>query len=158
MKDIGELSKRVIVFRDSAFQKIVEACEETSIILRDNIRNDAPVNTGRYRDSIEADDVETEGSFPIKTVTMRVYSAQTLGERGNRSPRWMDVPLAYLLEWGTGPEGASTGNAVKYGYSYRMDWHGMVARPHFAPNVRKIRPVLRRKIRKAVWEAWRRRG
>ena len=155
MKPIAELSRYVIAWKDNAIKNAVKVNEEVAEMLRDNIRMDAPIDTGQYVESIVDGPTEVNGN----EVRTKVYTAQTLGERGSTSPRWMGVPLGALLEWGTGPEGASTGEAVQYGYSYTMDWpRGMVARPHFKPNLYRIKPIYRRKLREAVGLSWKKRG
>ena len=167
-KDINELSTSMKIFSEKTLREVIKVTEETAIELRDNVRRDAPVNTGQYRDSINYE-VQVNGTskkrlfglLPPKhgnTVSAIVYSDQTLGERGSKNPRWMDVPLWSLLEWGTGSRGQSTGEAENYGFSYTPEWVGMVARPHFKPNLYKIKPIYRRRLRKAVFRAWIKRG
>lgn len=154
MRPIEELGMYILSFKDEALKKIVEVNKEVGEMLRENIQAEAPIDTGSYRDSILCGPTEVEGS----KVSTEVYTSQTLGERGSTNPRWVNVPLGALLEWGTGPEGASTGEAEEYGFSYRMDWHGMVARPHFKPNLYRIKPVYKKKLREAVGLAWKKRG
>ena len=160
-KDINQLGTSMKIFSDKMLREVYVATRETAKELYENVKRDAPVDTGQYRESITYEVAVNYGDNPSKngaTVSASVYSDQTLGERGSKSPRWMNVPLWSLLEWGTGSRGASTGEAENYGFSYRPDWAGMVARPHFKPNLYKIKPKYRWAIAKAVFRAWTRRG
>ena len=96
-KDINELGTSMKIFSDKMLREVYKATEETAKQLRDNVREDAPVNTGQYRESINyevsinnATQKRLFGLLPSKngfTVSAFVYSNQTLGERGSKSPR-----------------------------------------------------------------------
>lgn len=154
MRTLDELEGFVLAWSEGVIKRIVEANENVGETLRNNIQADAPIRTGLYVESITLGPTIVEKH----SVITEVYTAQTLGERGSTNPRWVNVPLGALLEWGTGPEGASTGEAEEYGYSYTMDWRGMVARPHFKPNLYRIKPLYKEKLREAVKLSWKRRG
>ena len=158
-KDINKLGTSMKIFKDKTLEEVYLATRETAKQLRENVANDAPIDTGQYRDSITYEvSIDYRNVSSGVTVSGAVYSEQTLGERGSKNPRWMNVPLWSLLEWGTGSRGQSTGEAENYGFSYTPEWVGMVARPHFKPNLYKIKPVYRKALRKAVWRAWTKRG
>lgn len=111
----------------------------------------APVDTGRYRDSITISKVKHEGSKH----SIEIYSDLNSG--------WNNVALAYLLEWGTGIKGEQTNN-YPHGYPYRQTpwvyynerygrWiftYGCIARPHWYPALHNNEDYFKEQIRKGL--------
>lgn len=131
--------------------QIENILNNTAKKIYDDIYSMAPVDTGRYRDSMTISNVNHEGSKH----SIEIYSDLDSG--------WNGVALAYLLEWGTGIKGEQT-NSYPHGYSYRQTpwvyynerygrWiftHGCVARPHWYPGLHNNEDYFKEQIRKGL--------
>lgn len=156
MKNISKLSIEISKYSKKLINNLKEAQKETAITIHKDIIAMAPINTGRYVSSIQVSEQKTDNNnFSIK-----IFSDLPVG---GIDPKWKNVPLAALLEWGTGIVGA-TSNKYPHGYPYRMTpWcyysedlnafittNGMIARPHFYPSLQKNKQLYIENIRKAV--------
>lgn len=101
-----------------------------------------PVRSGAYLNRTDIDYAKKEEGI----IKGRVYNDVMTAKNG----KWANVPLACLLEWGTGTVGEAS-NSFEHGYGYRQTpwtyydeylhmWvttNGMVARPHWYPTYQK---------------------
>ena len=157
---IAEYSKKLLVVGQKAKNRVANAQHEFAEYLCEEVKKNAPVDTGAYRDSIKVSETVWDGD----TVTTSVYSDMLVG---GDNPKWQNVPLGSLLEWGTGLKGLQT-NTQNHGFPYRMTpWRyyykkigqwvttiGMIARPHFLPAMLLNKRKYVREIRKAVFRFW----
>ena len=149
MNNISTLRQRLLdIGSDSNIEKILKT---TADKVYQDIYNMAPVDTGTYRSSITISNVVHEGSKH----SIEIYS--------NLNSGWHNVPLAYLLEWGTGIKGEQT-NSYPHGYPYRQTpwvyfnerygrWiftHGCIARPHWYPGLHNNIDYFKEQIRKGL--------
>lgn len=138
MKDISKLSVELGFEFDELLPKLKQAHDKSCDKIWDEIVNTAPMVSGGYVSSITRGETEeTRDGFSTE-----IYSDLKVG--GN-DPKWSNVPLACLVNWGTGPLGESS-NIYPHGYGYTTDapWNfiaqmqyeqtgtwGMKANPHF---------------------------
>ncbi len=132
-------------------EKIEEILTTSANKIYKDIYNLAPVDTGKYRNSIKISDVEHQNGIH----SIEIYSDLNSG--------WNNVALGYLLEWGTGTKGENT-NDYPHGYPYRQTpwvyynerygkWiftYGCVARPHWYPGLHNNESYFKEQIRKGV--------
>ncbi len=156
MRKIAELSKTLWGWSKKLESKLIEAQKETAKAVYDDVVLSAPARSGVYKSSIKIGETEVDNTS-IKT---SIFTDLLVG---GDNPKWANVPLGALLEWGTGIQGAST-NTYPHGYGYRLTpWtyydkylhmfvttDGMIARPHFLPSLMKNRISYLNNIRKAV--------
>ena len=154
--EIGKLEKKFMFFSEKLQKHVIDRQKECAMDCLAYVKQAAPVRTGTYADSIQMSDT-TVNNGVIET---KVYSDLLVG---GDNPKWANIPLGCLLEWGTGMKGASS-NTYNHGHSYRMtpwvyydeylgQWvttTGIVARPHWFPASCRIKPIFRRKMRQAV--------
>lgn len=156
MKKIGELQKTLSKWSDDLKDKLIVAQQNTAQKIWEDVVDSAPTRSGDYVSSIQVGDTKTENDRISTTVFTDLLV-------GGSNPRWANVPLGALLEWGTGIKGANS-NTYPHGYGYRLTpWcyydkylHmyvttiGMIARPHFHPSLLKNKQLYFKEIRKAV--------
>lgn len=123
-------------YKKSLDKVVTKTLEIASEKICNDIKSLAPIDTGAYVNSIQIGKVNKIGT---------VYSIEIFSELNSG---WKDVPLGYLLEWGTGIRGETT-NTYDHGYPYRQTpwvyynerygrWiftYGNIARPHFYPGL-----------------------
>ena len=156
MKHIKELSVDLFKALQNKQKDLIEAQRNTAKKIWEDIIDDAPVRSGEYVSSIQiSDTIVTKDK-----ISTSIYSDLKVG---GDNPKWANVPLACLLEWGTGIQGAIT-NAFNHGYKYRLTpWtyydeylhmyvttDGMVARPHFLPSINKNKEYYLEQIKEAM--------
>lgn len=132
-------------------KKISSILETAANKVCDDIKSMAPIDTGTYRNSITVGKVEKIGTL----YKINIFSDLNSG--------WKNVPLGYLLEWGTGVKGEST-NAYNHPFPYRQTpwtyynerygrWiftYGNIARPHFYPGLHLNEDYFKDLIRKEI--------
>lgn len=156
MKNIDQLSVYIDTIGKKLEKKFIKAHQETAEQILKDVIDSAPLRSGRYIGSIKKSDTfEKDGVY--KTF---IYTDLPVG---GDNPKWSNVPLGALLEWGTGIQGAST-NTYPHGYSYRLTpWcyydeylhmfvttDGMIARPHFLPSLQKNKNYYLDKLSEAM--------
>ena len=154
MKTINELSVYLDKFTQDTIKKVTEAQRETAQNICEEVIENAPIRSGRYISSIEIGETEVKNDS-IMTSIFTELSANW--------PKHPSVPLAALLEWGTGPIGQGSNNC-QHGYPYRQtQWtyfdtylahfvttYGQTAKPHFLPALYSNRQTYIDNIRKAL--------
>lgn len=145
-RTIGSADKYLLGFGEGLRKNVVNNCRAFSSIAQEAVKGKAPVDTGRYRESIKRS-VDEDGN----EITVTVYSDLLIKDikTTEEATKWDNVPLGCFLEWGTGIRGYVT-NEYDHGYPYTMDWMGMVAQPHFQPTYQEMRPAFKRMMRDAV--------
>lgn len=156
MKHISQLSVDLSNALQNKKKDLIEAQRNTAKKIWEDVIEDAPVRSGTYISSIKiSDTVVTENK-----ISTSIYSDLKVG---GDNPKWQNVPLACLLEWGTGIQGAIT-NTFNHGYPYTLNpWtyydkylhmyvttDGMVARPHFLPSLHKNESYYLEQIKEAM--------
>lgn len=153
---IQQYAVRMANFGERAKVSVAKAQHEFAEMICEEVKAGAPVDTGAYRDSIKVSPTEWKGD----TCITRIFSDMLVG---GENPKWQNVPLGALLEWGTGSVGASS-NTQNHGFPYRMTpwtyynkryerWittNGMIARPHFLPPMLRHKKDYKKAMRKAV--------
>ena len=156
MKSIDKLSKTIFKWSEGLEIKLIDAQQKTAKKICEDVVSLAPTRSGVYVSSIQVGDTESSNGI-IRT---SIFSDLLVG---GDNPKWANVPLGALLEWGTGIKGASS-NTYPHGYGYRLTpWcyydeylhmfvttDGMMARPHFQPSLLKNRQFYLKEIRKAM--------
>lgn len=149
MNDISKFS--AIVKRHFSNERIESALIKTAGKVQGDIKSLAPVDTGTYRNSIQIGEVKHEGNIH----SIEIYSDLNSG--------WKNVPLGYLLEWGTGINGEIS-NTYDHGLPYRhTPWvyynerygrwiftYGNIARPHFYPGLNMNKSYFEETIKKEI--------
>lgn len=155
MKDINKLSQDISKWANRIDDKIVNAVEETAQDVYNDIMELAPVNTGKYKQSIKIDDIKKDNNkVSIEIYTDMVLESKLLHKRYN---------LGKLLENGTNPhlilpvepDGVlhfidSEGNDV---FTRLVQHPGTKEQPHFSPALRKNRRNFKKKLKLAIKEA-----
>lgn len=156
MKHISKLSVDLSNALRNKQKNLIEAQRNTAKKIWEDVIEEAPIRSGRYISSIQI----SETKVTKDKIITSIYSDLKVG---GENPRWANVPLACLLEWGTGIEGAIT-NTFTHGYKYRLTpWtyydtylhmyvttDGMVARPHFLPSLNKNKDYYLEQIKEAM--------
>lgn len=156
MRKIGELSKSLSKWSEDLGKRLIVAQQNTAKKMHGDIVSEAPTRSGKYVSTIQIGETVVSKD----KISTAVFSDLLVG---GDNPKWAKVPLAALLEWGTGIMGSTT-NKYPHGYSYRLTpWcyydnylhmfvttRGMIARPHFHPSLQKNKKVYKEEIRKAV--------
>lgn len=148
----AEIKKWGVLVKDGA----IKAQQETALQIQKDVKKLAPVRTGQYASSIKVSEtVEHHGEFRTQIYTDLLV--------GGENPKWANIPLGCLLEWGTGIQGLHT-NTYPHGYGYRLTpWcyydeylhmfvttDGMIARPHFLPALDKNKSYYLKKIKEHI--------
>lgn len=152
LKDMNRLTSLNALLNSKISDEVIEK------ILLDSgekVKNDivslAPIDTGEYANSITVGKINKDNY----KYSIEIYSDLNSG--------WKNIPLGYLLEWGTGIKGESTNN-YDHGYSYRQTpwvyfnkrydrWiftYGNIARPHFYPGLHLNESYFKEKILKEI--------
>lgn len=157
MKDITELSLFFESIEKDLIPKLEEAQKETAKQIEEDVKLSAPVGTGKYKNSINVKDTETDDNS-IKT---RITSNLIVGPAKSTGKSYL---LGALLENGTSnhaiPNAFNWG--VIFGYDspqYKMtldpNWHpGFVAMPHWIPALSKNEKLYLENIGKALDEVF----
>ena len=154
---IAEYDKRFIVLGNNLRARIADAQHRFAEMICEEVRENAPVDTGQYQNSIVVSPTGWQGN----TCITRVYSDLLVG---GDNEKWAKVPLGVFLEYGTGLKGEAT-NTQEHGFPYRQtawtyynerydQWittTGMIARPHFLPPMLLHRKEYTREMRRAVY-------
>lgn len=149
MNSINDLE--AILRKRISERKIKYILETVGEKVKEDIQSLAPVDTGEYKNSIKLSEVTKDGSV----YRIKIYS--------NLDSGWKNVPLGYLLEWGTGIRGEETNN-YPHGLPYRQTpwvyfneryarWiytYGNIARPHFYPGLHLNKSYYRETILKEI--------
>lgn len=160
MKDISRLGVYLnFELENEIIPKLIVKQQEAAIEVKNDIVSSSPVKTGQYMNSIKVSETEYKNDV-IKT---DIYSDLKIG---GDNPKWAKVPLANLINWGTGPLGEKT-NIYPHKYSYTTDepWNfiallqyintgtwGMRANPHFYLSLQKNVPKILKKYGEAFEE------
>ena len=149
--DIDKFSRRMI-------KRVTEAQQTACQKICKDIKSGAPVDTGRYRDSIKCSKTFRIGN---KIVT-RIYSNLTLYSDTNNT--WNGVPLAAIIEHGTAPhfiKPHKPNGVLRWEdedgvvHFAKWVWHpGTVANPHWSKAILRNNEYYRRTIRKAIGKRW----
>lgn len=156
MKHISKLSVDLSNKLRNKQKDLIEAQRNAAKKIWEDVIEDAPIRSGRYVASIQISDTKVTD----EKISTSIFSDLKVG---GDNPRWSNVPLACLLEWGTGIEGAIT-NTFNHGYRYRLTpWtyydtylhmyvttEGMIARPHFLPSLNKNKEYYLEQIKEAM--------
>lgn len=156
MRSIDQLSKSILDWGNLVEERLIKAQQETAQKICEDVKSMAPIRSGRYSSSIKV----SETVFQDNKYRTMIYTDLLVG---GDNPRWQNVPLGALLEWGTGIQGATT-NTYPHGYGYRLTpWcyydeylhqyvttDGMIARPHFSPALFQNKNYYNKKIREAI--------
>lgn len=152
----NNLSKFRAYLEDSiSRRKMIRILDKVGEDVKEDIKSLAPIDTGRYRESITKSSIEENGD----SYSISIYTDLNSG--------WKGVALGYLLEWGTGIKGEET-NQYDHGYPYRTTpwvyynerygrWiftHGNIARPHFYPGLKLNEKNFRETILKEMKRRW----
>ena len=159
MRDISEMATVLTNKLEQKLEKLKQAQRDTAKVIWEDTVNNAPTNSGGYISSIQLSDTE----FKSDVLKTSVFSDLLVG---GTIPKWQNVPLAAIMEWGTGPLGESS-NDYPHGYPYTTDapWNhiaqlqyeltgtwGREAKPHFYPALQKNIALYKENIRKALKE------
>lgn len=156
MRSIDELSEYIFKWGKITEEKMIKAHQDTAKKICEDAKGMAPIRSGTYVSSIKVGETQEQDGVYKTTI----YTDLLVG---GDNPRWQNVPLGALLEWGTGMPGAIT-NTYPHGYGYRLTpWcyydkylhmyvttDGMVARPHFSPALFQNKDYYKEKIREAI--------
>ncbi len=156
MKHIRQLSVDLSNQLQNKQNRLISAQRNTAKMIWEDIINEAPLQSGRYIASIKISDT----TITKEKISTSIYSDLLVG--GN-NPKWANIPLACLLEWGTGIKGAIS-NTYNHGYSYTLEpWtyydnylhrflttDGIIARPHFLPALYKNGTYYLEQIKEAM--------
>lgn len=156
MKHISKLSVDLFNELERKKKNLIEAQRKTAKKIWEDVVSDAPVRSGEYVSSIQISETE----ITKDKIATSIYSDLSVG---GDNPKWAKVPLACLLEWGTGIKGAIS-NTFDHGYGYRLTpwcyydkylhmWvttEGMIARPHFLPALNKNKSYYMDQIEEAM--------
>lgn len=134
--------------------KLIEAQKETAKKVCEDAKDSAPGN-GAYKSSIRVGETTNKNNI-IRT---EIYSDLKIG---GIDPKWRNIPLANLINWGTGPLGEDT-NIFEHNYPYTTDapWNyiaqiqyeltgtwGMAANPHFYFSLQNNIEYYKKQLRK----------
>ncbi len=151
--NLGQLSEKLEAFTQKAIENVKKAQMDTAFDIQKDMYNNAPVDTGEYRESIQVYEQEVNGN-KISVDIGTDYKVRSLA--GN------EYLLGYLLESGTAPHDiypvraeylrfrAKDGRIV---YTKHVSHPGTNAQPHILPalnsNVRNYKDRLLKAIREA---------
>ena len=152
MKDIVSLSVDISKYGDRVIDNLIKAQSNTAYVVQQDAKYLAPVDTGKYRDSIELGETTFDGSV-IKT---SVFTKATVYTMSGAS-----YNLGRLLEEGTSPHLIEPVNSEYLHFKImgediftkRVQHPGTVAQPHMIPALQKNVALYKSNIRKAIKEA-----
>lgn len=138
-----KLSVELNKYAKSLDNKLEEIVNQTLDYTYKELIDAMPVRSGVYLNNTDIDYAKRDSDGLIKG---RAYNNVMTAKSG----KWKNVPLACLLEWGTGIVGQGS-NTYPHGYPYRQTpWtyydkylhmlvttNGMIARPHWYPTYEK---------------------
>ena len=156
MKNIESLSVDLKNFGDKVIQNLINAQRDTANQIREDAYNMAPVDTGKYRESIKVSETTYDGS----TIKTSVYTDATVTALASGNT----YNLGKLLEEGTSPHEIRAVNAGGLFWGAYDDngkpiivksvqHPGTVSQPHFIPALNKNRALYKSNISKAIKEA-----
>ncbi|MBR4486117.1 HK97 gp10 family phage protein [bacterium] len=152
MKNIESLSVDISKYGERVIDNLIKAQSDTAYVIQQEAKYLAPVNTGKYRDSIQLGETTYDGNN-IKT---QVYTeASVISSNGNT------YNLGQLLEEGTSPHIIEPVNAKVLHFQImgedifikRVYHPGTISQPHFIPALQKNVALYKSNIRKAMKEA-----
>lgn len=140
---------------------LMEAQQEACQKICEDIKEQAPVDTGEYKESIKVSETVRLGNI-IRT---EIYSGYTLDD-ANKSdtptlPEWANVPLAVLIESGTRPHIITPRDPMgklrwedEDGIHFAKLVHhtGTAPNPHWTRAIMENQAYYRKKMRKARWK------
>lgn len=152
MKDIASLSVDISKYGERVIDNLIKAQSNTAYVVQQDAKYLAPVNTGKYRNSIQLGETKYDGN----TITTEVYTDATV-----YTSEGVAYNLGRLLEEGTSPHLIEP---VKAKYLHfrimgedifvkRVNHPGTVAQPHMIPALQKNIALYKSNIRKALKEA-----
>ena len=153
MKNIESLSIDLKEFSDKVINKLIDAQRRTAEQIQKDTYDGAPVDTGKYRESIKVSETKYDGNN-IKT---SIYTDAVVTTSNGTS-----YNLGRLLEEGTMPHIIQPVNAPylvfkgRDGKWVRTKWvshPGMLSQPHFIPALNKNVALYKSNIDKAIKEA-----
>lgn len=150
-----KLSVELKNYAKSLDDKLEKIVNETLDYTYKELVNAMPVSSGAYLNNTDIDYAKRENGI----IKGRVYNNVMTAKSG----KWAKVPLACLLEWGTGTVGEAS-NTYPHSYGYRQTpWSyydeylhmwvttkGMVARPHWYPTYQKASIKLEKLLKERL--------
>lgn len=152
MKNIVSLSVDISNYGDRVIDNLMKAQSNTGYVVQQEAKYLAPVNTGKYRNSIELGETRYDGA----TITTDVYTKATVYTLSGKT-----YNLGKLLEEGTSPHLIEPVNSEYLHFKImgediftkRVNHPGTIAQPHFIPALQKNIALYKSNIRKAMKEA-----
>ena len=147
MRDIEQLSAYIEVKSKEAISNIIKANEETAKKIRKDITTNAPMGTGKYKQSIKVYPTETKDGV----ISTKIGTEMMVG----------NYNLGYLLETGTSPHMIYPKNSKVLAFEidgmtiFAKEVHhpGFKAMPHFEPALNSNKKTYLDNIAKAIEEA-----
>lgn len=153
MKHISQLGVDLSKFGERVIENVKNAQSDTAYVIQQEVKFLAPVDTGKYRKTIELGETILENDI-IKT---EVYTNATVtSELGG------EYNLGQLLEEGTSPHDIYPVNKHmlkwqnakgEWRSAYYVHHPGTVSQPHFLPALNKNIALYKSNITKAIKEA-----
>ena len=152
MKNIESLSVDISKYGERVIDNLIKAQRETAKDLLKDVKAQAPVDTGAYRDSIQMSETTYDGN----TIRTSVYTDATVMDSVGRT-----YNLGDLIEYGTRPHliEPARKQVLKFTingqtiFASHVFHPGTVANPHFQLALQKNIPLYHFNIRKALKEA-----
>lgn len=147
MKDIGQISAFIGKINKQVIPNIIKANEETAKQVQKDVIANAPMGTGKYKESIKIYPTEIKNG----NISTEIGTEMMVG----------DYNLGFLLENGTNPHMIYPKNSTVLAFDIdgmtifakKVNHPGFVAMPHFKPALDKNEKTYLDNIDKAIKEA-----
>lgn len=143
--NLGQFTAKLDKFTNKVIENVKQAQMNTAFDIQQDMYNNAPVNTGAYRESI----MVYEQQVSPDSISVEIGTDYKVQAKDGST-----YLLGYLLESGTRPHAIP--NAFGFGENFgtEPDFHpGTLAQPHILPALNKNVRNYKDRIRNAIKEA-----